>query len=211
MKTDDLIDALAKDTSTRWPLGRTLTVAALAGVIVVAVTFFACFGFRPDITSAAQTLRFGFKLLFTTMLALAALGVAARLARPGAGSGAWAYALAAVPILLLAALGLEMAAMPPSIWTTRLVGHNWLHCLTLIPLLSLGPLACLLLALRQGAPGRPGIAGALAGLAASGIAAAFYATNCTDDSPLFVAAWYPLACGIVALMGYYAGSRLLRW
>jgi hypothetical protein len=43
------------------------------------------------------------------------------------------------------------------------------------------------------------LAGAIAGLAASGIAATFYATNCTDDSPLFVITWYPLATGFVAL------------
>jgi hypothetical protein len=43
------------------------------------------------------------------------------------------------------------------------------------------------------------------------IAATFYASNCTDDSPLFVATWYPLAIGIVVLAGYVAGSRCLRW
>ena len=37
------------------------------------------------------------------------------------------------------------------------------------------------------------LAGAIAGIAASGIAAAFYALDCADDSPLFVCTWYPLA------------------
>jgi len=65
--------------------------------------------------------------------------------------------------------------------------------------------------LRQGAPTRPGLAGAVAGLAASGIAATFYASNCTDDSPLFVATWYPIATAMVVVVGYLIGTRALRW
>jgi hypothetical protein len=81
----------------------------------------------------------------------------------------------------------------------------------LIPLLSLGPLACIIYALRKGAPTNPGLAGAVAGLLASGIAATLYATHCTDDSPLFLATWYSLATGIVTLAGYAIGARALRW
>ncbi len=57
----------------------------------------------------------------------------------------------------------------------------------------------------------PGLAGAVAGLAASGIAATFYAANCTDDSALFVITWYPIAILIVTTAGYLIGSKLLRW
>ncbi len=53
--------------------------------------------------------------------------------------------------------------------------------------------------------------GAAAGLAARGIAAPFYAANSIDDSPLFVANWYPLASFIVAGVSYFVGARLLRW
>jgi hypothetical protein len=68
-----------------------------------------------------------------------------------------------------------------------------------------------MLALRHGAPTKPGLAGAIAGLAASGIATTFYAANCTDDSPLFVIVWYPLAIGLVALIGFLGGLRFLKW
>ena len=51
----------------------------------------------------------------------------------------------------------------------------------------------------------------LAGAAAAGIAATLYAANCPDDSPLFVASWYPLATMIVVAVGAFAGERLLRW
>jgi hypothetical protein len=105
----------------------------------------------------------------------------------------------------------ELLAMPESSWGPRLVGDNARDCVVLIPFLAIGPLACLLIALRQGAPARPGLAGLVAGLAASGIAATFYAANCSDDSPLFVATWYPAASAAVVLTGYLAGSKLLKW
>jgi hypothetical protein len=69
----------------------------------------------------------------------------------------------------------------------------------------------MLVALRRGAPLRPGIAGAVAGLCAGGLGAALYATHCIDDSPLFVAVWYSLAIAVVSLVGAVAGSRMLRW
>jgi hypothetical protein len=57
----------------------------------------------------------------------------------------------------------------------------------------------------------PGLTGAVAGLLSASIAATLYAANCTDDSPLFVAVWYPLAIGFVALVGCLAGRRWLQW
>ena len=104
-----------------------------------------------------------------------------------------------------------MLSIPRTEWMTRLVGSNALNCMTLIPLLASAPLVIFITAMRSGAPADPGLGGAIAGLAASGIAAIFYATNCFDDSPLFVVTWYPLAIGSVTLSGYLAGRLLLRW
>jgi hypothetical protein len=83
--------------------------------------------------------------------------------------------------------------------------------MTFIPLLSLVPLVCLLALQRRGAPRDGGLAGAIAGLAASAIAATFYALNCFDDSPLFVIAWYPMAAAIVVGAGHLFGRRFLVW
>jgi hypothetical protein len=69
----------------------------------------------------------------------------------------------------------------------------------------------IILALRRGAPSNAGLSGALAGLAASGIAATFYAMNCFDDSPLFVVTWYPFAASILVSAGYISGLRYLGW
>ena len=75
----------------------------------------------------------------------------------------------------------------------------------------LNTLCAFLMALRQGAPANPGLAGALAGLASGGIAATFYASHCIDDSPLFVIVWYSIAISLVTLAGFLAGRRWLAW
>jgi hypothetical protein len=92
-----------------------------------------------------------------------------------------------------------------------LIGSNSRVCMTAIPLLSLPLLAAALVGLRHGAPSRPGLAGALAGMLSAGLAATLYAAQCTDDSPLFVATWYTVATAMVAAIGALAGSRLLRF
>ena len=211
MKTDKLIDLLAQDTAVGWKIGRLLGFATLGGAVIAAAAFFAGIGFRPDIASALETVRFLFKFVVTVSLATAAVGALLRISRPGTPLGLWGWAIAVAPVLLGGAVIVELTVLPANVWGVRLVGENSRMCLSLIPLLAIGPLACLLLALRQGAPSRPGFAGAVAGLAASGIAATFYASNCTDDSPLFVATWYPIAIGIVVLVGYLAGTKMLKW
>lgn len=211
MKTDDLIIALAQDAPIRWPLGRAVAAAMAGGAVVAGLIFFAGIGVRPDVMQAVETVRYLFKFIVTLALAVTATGLILHLARPGVPLGAWRWALLAAPLLLAVSVALEMMAMPMSSWGTRWIGTNAPWCLSLIPLMALGPLALLLVALRQGAPRRPGLAGAVAGLVASGIAATFYAAHCPDDSPFFVATWYTLATGIVVLIGTLAGRRWLRW
>ena len=211
MKTDDLIDLLAQDSGGAMEDRPHPGVATVVGTVIAGTVFFIGIGFRPDIASAMETVRFLFKFVVTLSLAIAAIGALLRMARPGARLGLWGWAFAAAPVLLGGAVIAELIVMPESTWVARLVGHNARFCLTLIPLLAIGPLACLLLALRQGAPSRPGLAGAVAGLAASGIAATFYAANCNDDSPLYVMTWYPIATAMVVFVGYLAGTKFLKW
>lgn len=211
MKTDDLINLLAEDAPIRTRIGKALTIAVIASILISGGMFFAAIGFRADIDSAMETVRFLFKFVVTIALAVTACTVVFRIGRPGASLRVWGWMLLAAPILLLAAALAELVVMPADSWSARMIGHNARFCLTLIPLLSIGPLACFLFALRHGAPEKPGVAGAVAGLAASGIAATFYASNCTDDSPLFVLLWYPIAIAVVTAVGYAVGRRLLRW
>jgi len=91
------------------------------------------------------------------------------------------------------------------------MGMNGMMCLADIIFLSIFPLGAILYALRQGAPMSPAVTGAAAGLLAGALGAALYAMHCMDDSPLFVASWYTLAIGLMALVGLLVGQYVLRW
>jgi hypothetical protein len=94
---------------------------------------------------------------------------------------------------------------------TRLIGSNSRICMTAIPLMSLPLLGAALIGLRHGAPSRPALTGAVAGLLSAGLAATLYAAHCTDDSPLFVTTWYTIATALVTAIGALVGSRVLRF
>ncbi|THK34973.1 DUF1109 family protein [Ensifer sp. MPMI2T] len=212
METHELIKALAADSRRTGVAMNTVWWGAVFVAIVVAATvFFALLGLRPDIASAAQTVRFLFKFVVTIALAASAFGLLRLLSRPELDPRVVLPYLAIAPALILAGVAIELTVAPAETWSTRLVGTNSLVCLTFIPLIGIGPLALLLLALRHGAPSHPALAGAIAGLAAGGIAATFYASHCTDDSPLFVATWYTIAIAGLALLGALTGRQIARW
>lgn len=212
MRTDDLVHALVADrAASQSSIGRQFALAIAIGFAISAVLFWVTLGPRPDIAVAALTVRFDLKIVEALLLAATAVALASRLARPGAGTGLQTVVMAAAPVLLAIAVVAEMFVVPASQWQAKLVGDNSLICLTAIPLLSLPLLAAMLLALRHGAPTSRGAAGAAAGLIAGGLAAALYATQCIDDSPLFVATWYTIAIGAVTVLGAALGRRLLLW
>jgi hypothetical protein len=212
VKTGDLIRALAADSEVHaMPPGRALAFALIPGVAIALGLHFAVLGLRPHLLALPGEPRLLFKLCLTFSLVALSGPLVLRLVRPGAGVRRAALMLAIVPASLAAANLAELLAVPAAEWGQRLVGTNAMFCLKSIPFLAAAPLVAALLALRQGAPEHPALAGAAAGLFAGAIGAACYATHCPDDSPLFVAAWYTLAIGFVAAIGAAAGRRLLRW
>jgi hypothetical protein len=212
VKTADLIRALAADSEVHpMPPGRALALALIPGVAIALGLHFAVLGLRPHLLALLGEPRLLFKLCLTFLLAALSGALVSRIARPGAGNRRITLLLVIVPALLAAANLAELLAVPAAEWGQRLVGANAIFCLQSIPFLAAAPLVAALLALRQGAPEHPAIAGAAAGLFAGAIGAALYATHCPDDSPLFVAAWYTLAIGFVVVIGAAAGRRLLRW
>jgi len=212
MKTDDLIAALAADTpQQQTPPRRAFAIAVVIGALIAGGTFMMTLGPRHDFMQAIHTMRFDFKFAVTLALFATALAVARDMARPEVQRSRLRLLLWTAPVLMLIAVLIELYVLPESEWMPKLIGHNMKFCTTMIPLFSLGPLALMLWAFRRGAPGNPARAGAIAGLIAGGLGAAFYAAHCFDDSPLFVATWYTLAIGFVTGLGALLGSRLLRW
>ena len=209
MRTDELIRSLTADTAPAPRLSRSLGLWLAAGWAVSAVLFAVVLGPRSDFAQVATEPRFLLKFVETLLLAATAALVVLRLAQPGARvSGA---VLLLAPALLALAIVAELLLMPRDTWMPRLVGRNSLVCLASVPLLAAPVLVAVLRVLQRGAPLRPALTGAVAGLLAGGLGAALYAAHCVDDSPLFVATWYTLAIALVAAAGALAGHRLLRW
>jgi hypothetical protein len=212
VRTDDLIHLLSSDPVAAAPSLRSrLALWLLAGLAGSVLLFFWLYGPRDDLADPAAMPPILFKVAVMLLLAGAAAAVVLRLARPAARTRAVVPILLA-PLLLLA-LGVAAALVlrPSGEWIEGLLGNDWRACLVGVVTLALPLLAVALLALRRGAPTRPALTGAVAGLLAGGLAAALYAVHCPDDSPLFVIAWYGAAIGLVSLLGALAGERLLRW
>jgi hypothetical protein len=211
MKTDQLIQALVADrAATRSSGARRLSFALGIGLLGSIAAFFVTLGVRPDIAPALATWRFDLKIAVMLLAWGLALALCLALSRPLVVHRP-VLRLLPLAIVLVAAVVTELALTPAAAWSTRLVGTNWAYCLTAIPVLSLAPLAALLVALRSAAPQSPARAGAAAGLLAAASGATLYALHCFDDSPLFVATWYVLAAVPVVLLGALLGRRLLRW
>ncbi|HZR86559.1 MAG TPA: DUF1109 domain-containing protein [Bradyrhizobium sp.] len=212
MDTDQLIRTLAADNSYRpRPVGFVLALMLLAAAPVSLLLFFSMLGVRPDVMTAMHNPFFDLK--FAVTLALAAAGVASslHLSRPEVSLAGFGW-LFVIPAGLLAAGIAGEAMMPQRLpMMTRLVGQNSRICMTAIPLMSLPLLAASILGLRHGAPTRPALAGAVAGAMSAGLAATFYASHCTDDSPLFVMTWYTVATALVTAIGALAGAKFLRF
>jgi hypothetical protein len=212
MRTDDLIKALDADARNKaMPLRSAWWMAVGAAAVIAAVVFLLTIGPRPDIAVAMHTTRFLSKFAFTIVLAVSAFALIRALSTPGASTGKAAAWMVAAPLLVAVAVVLELLAVPSAEWGTRLVGNNMMICMAFIPLIGIGPLAVFLAVLRYGAPTRPVLAGAVAGLLAGGVSATFYAAHCFDDSPLFVATWYTIAIIILAALGALGGRFFVRW
>ena len=212
MDTDQLIRTLAADSAYRpRPMWLALTLALVSAAPITIAIFFWRLGVRPDVMTAMHNPFFDLKFAVTLGLAIPAIAISLHLSRPEASLRGWLWLLIIPVGLLVAGIAGEMMLPQRLPMMARLIGSNSRICLTAIPLMSLPLLAAALIGLRHGAPSRPALTGAIAGLLSSGLAATLYASNCTDDSPLFVITWYSIATAMVASIGALAGNRLLRF
>lgn len=213
MKTDELIDLLARDAapvkSDALP-GR-LSGLAIAGAVVALVIMVPWIGFRPDFPAALADPTFWMKMAYTFGLAVAGFVLAERLSRPGVTSRlGWTLAAACAAAITALAF-IQLAAMPPADMPAAIMGGSWDSCPWLIFALALPGLAAILWTMHRFAPTRPALAGAAAGLLAGGVSASVYGLHCDESAAVFVALWYSLGIATTALTGAIVGSRVLRW
>lgn len=211
MRTDDLIAALAADSRTEppprallWPL---LVLALAVAVLVVRLVL----GFREDLLASLGDPVSVMRFVLTGALGILGVRLVLVLARPEGRSLARVWPLAVPAAVAAGLLVWAYVSTPAEGRQMALVGKTIETCLVMIPLLSILPVAVLLIGLRRGATTSPALAGFAAGLGGSGLAAMTYAMHCTEDSPLFFVTWYGLAIGGVTLVSTLIGSRLLRW
>ena len=212
MNTDQLIRTLAADGPHRArPVGFVLGLTVLAAMPISLGIFMIGLGVRPDVMTAMHNPFFDLKFVITLTLAASAMAVCLHLSRPEASLKGWLWLLLIPAGILAAGIASEMMLPQRLPMMTRLIGSNSRICMTAIPVMSMPILAGALIGLRHGATARPVLAGAIAGLASAGLAATLYASHCTDDSPLFVATWYPIATALVVALGALAGAKVLRF
>ena len=212
METEQLIRTLAADNPHRArPVGFVLALALFAAAPVSLAMFVTELGVRPDVMTAMHNPFFDLKFVITLTLAISAIVVSLHLSRPEASLKGWGWLLLIPAGIVAAGLAGEMMMPQRLPMMTRLIGSNSRVCMTAIPLMSLPLLAAALIGLRHGAPTRPAVAGAIAGLLSAGLAATLYASHCTDDSPLFVTTWYTISTALVTAIGALAGPRVLRF
>jgi hypothetical protein len=212
MKTNDLIALLASDTlQTQKPVRRRLRAPLLTGAVVCTLLLLAVFGLNPQMAQMAVHPAFITKMLWlAALMGFSLLGLS-RLARPGVGAG---HNLVGLGLALMAMLSLgfiQWLQTDTGARTAQWMGDSWQVCSVSIVALALPVLGALLWALRQLAPTRPALTGAVAGMLAGSLAASIYSLHCTETSLTFFAIWYAGGISLVSAFGAAVGARWLRW
>ncbi len=213
MNTDDLIATLAADAAPvpRGAVWGRWSLAVLLALAVSVAAMMAALGVRPDMHHAMRTSPFWMKTGYTLTLGLAGLLLVERAGRPGVRLG-WGLALAAAALAVIAGLAShELMALPRSAWHADMMGDSAQVCPWRILAISAPVFLIVMLTLRRMAPTRPAIAGAAAGLLASGLGATVYGMHCTETAAAFTALWYTLGMALWPVVGALIGRLTLRW
>jgi len=213
MNVDQLIDRLSQDVAPVSPSAhsRRIVIGIAGGAVVTAALVLTFLGVRPDFHRALTGFSFWMKWAYTISLGIGAVLAVSRLSRP-TPSPLNIFWLLAVPVLLLAGIGIgELVRTPSQDWLAMWLGHSWTVCSSLVLSLGIPVFLGLLWSFRRMAPTRLRAAGAAAGLAAGAWSATIYCLHCPEVSAIFVLTWYSLGIFLAAAIGAALGPRLLRW
>ncbi len=212
MKTNDLIALLATDTlQPQKPVRQQLLRQLLLGAVVCGVLLLAVWGLNPQMDEMALHPAFLTKMLWLAALMVFSLYGLFRLARPGVGAGHTVWGIG-LTLLAMLSLGLvQLLQTGAGLRTAQWMGDSWQVCSVSIVALSMPILGALLWALRQLAPTRPVLTGAVAGMLAGSLAASIYSLHCPETSLTFFAVWYVAGMVLATGLGALIGGRWLRW
>ncbi|MDS9468964.1 DUF1109 domain-containing protein [Paracoccus sp. MBLB3053] len=210
MNTDDLIARLAAEPPRPSFQPQRIMLAVLGAVALACGLFLGVVGIRDDLFDAMSHPAVQAKTLLPFLICLVALPRAMRSARPEGNR--LPFAALSWPIGAAIALGIwSWVTLPSSARLAEMTMPAIAECVGLILLLTSAPLGLAISRLRSGAPTRPRMTGALAGLGVSAAAATGYSLFCTQDNPVFFVIWYGAALLVATFAGAYAGAHWLRW
>ena len=214
MNTDRLIDVLSANLEpvNRGQLGKALALAMVVGGVAAFGLMLTTVGPRSHFESTPQLEWTAAKLFFALSIICTGAPFLIRAIRPGREKQArWAFLF--FPLAAAFALTVVMLLLGRNAWGTPLGARELssARCIFCVPFFAVIPFAALIWALRQGAPTRLTLCGAIAGIVAGGLGAAAYALACNSDTVPFIAIWYSGAIALCGLIGARLGPRVLRW
>ena len=212
MKTDALIDSLARDAGPVRPLAS--PARRIWGWLAIALGFALAMvwaiGARPDLAERLQEGRFLLEQGAALATAITAAMAALALTMPDAARF-WRWLPVIPAAAWLGTLGLgclrDWAQMGPE--GLRLTPDP--ECFVYITLIGSLPMLALVLMLRKGAPLRPSWTLALAALAAAAIGNVALRLFHTQDAALMVLVWQVGAVALIAGIAALSGRAVLRW
>lgn len=211
MMTDALIRARTTDAQVRPSPARIAAVGLPVAVVVALAAFWMTLGIRDDLVPSLGVPESLLRFVLTGASGLIGVRMAFVLARPEGRGLVRLWPLAALALVSGAALLWAWFVTPSGGRQMALVGKTMVTCLVTIPILSIFPVAAILVALHRGATTAPALVGFAAGIGGSGLWAMVYALHCTEDGPLFYVTWYGLAMAAVTVAATRLGTRLLPW
>ena len=212
MRTNQLIQFLASDTLVILRPARTQLLWAVGvGALMCMGLFGIVFGINPAIAQMVKIPTIQTKVLWlSALMGFSLLGLF-RLSRPGMRAGHTAMGIGLSALAMIALGGLQYLQADANDRVALWMGSSWDVCAVNILGLSLPVLGVLLFALRQLAPTRPALTGAVAGLFSGSLAATVYSLRCPESSFVFYALWYLAGICLTTLLGSAIGTRALRW
>jgi hypothetical protein len=167
---------------------------------------------RPDMDMAMEQPSFWWKLVSLGVIAVAGAVVAIVSLDPVESPRRGLRWLAGLVAVCVAA-GWMVDASTPGL-AALIIRLDWvdgLTCVYKMVLLSVPPIVGLGLLMRRGAPTDTAGTALAVGIAAAAWGAFVFVFACPHDDPLYIAVWYTVGCGLVALFARLVLPRLTRW
>lgn len=210
METETLIRALRSQIEPlpHAPLARRFALALVSGIFGGGLMLIFTLGLRADFETAAVAM--ALKMIFSASIAAFLLTLLTKVARPGVGNIGWML-MGSLTLISLTIAAIALANESSIDRMAAFTGGGFPWCIVFIPVFSAPSGLGLVWAMREAAPTRLRMAGALCGALSGAIAALVYSTFCPIDSVAFVTTWYVAGMTVSAAVGALIGPTALRW